>query len=211
MKVYGDMMSGNCLKVRYVADHLGLAYDWIPVDIMRGESRTPDYLARFPAGQVPGVEFPNGRTLAQSNAIIRYLARGSALLPDDAWTQAKIDEWLFWEQYSHEPTIAVCRFHMRYRGEPAGTRDPKRVAGGEAALDLMERHLTAADWFVGRTVSIADVALFAYTQFADEGGFDLSARPAIRAWLTRCGDALPTSATVAGVAKTHRRPDHFTN
>ena len=105
MKVYGDMMSGNCLKVRYVADHLGLAYDWIPVDIMKGESRTPKYLARFPAGQVPGVEFPDGRCLAQSNAIIRYLARGSALLPDDPWTQAKIDEWLFWEQYSHEPSV----------------------------------------------------------------------------------------------------------
>ncbi|SFU79192.1 glutathione S-transferase [Methylobacterium sp. 174MFSha1.1] len=200
MQIYGDLMSGNCLKVIYVAEALGLPYTFVPIDIMKGESRTPDYLARFPMGQVPAVAFPDGRTLAQSNAIIRHLARGSALLPDDPWTQARIDEWLFWEQYSHEPTIAVCRFHMRYRGEPAETRDPKKVAGGEAALDLMERHLTTARWFVGDAVSIADVALFAYTQFADEGGFDLSARPAIRAWLTRCGEALPTSATVAGVA-----------
>ncbi|GJD51603.1 Glutathione S-transferase GST-4.5 [Methylobacterium crusticola] len=190
MEIYGDDKSGNCLKVKYVADRLGLAYTWVPVDIMRGESRTPDYLARFPAGQVPGVAFPDGRCLAQSNAIIRHLARGSALLPDEAWTQAKIDEWLFWEQYSHEPTIAVCRFHMRYRGEPAETRDPRKVAGGEAALDLMERHLTAAAWLAGDAFTIADVALFAYTQFADEGGFDLEPRPAVRAWLARCIEAL---------------------
>ncbi|MEH3147935.1 MAG: glutathione S-transferase family protein [Methylobacterium frigidaeris] len=190
MRIYGDAMSGNCLKVKYVADRLGLAYTWVPVDIMTGESRTPDYLARFPAGQVPGVEFADGRCLAQSNAIIRHLARGSALLPDDPWAQAKIDEWLFWEQYSHEPTIAVCRFHMRYRGEPAATRDPKTVAGGEAALDLMQRHLTQRTFFVGDAVSLADVSLFAYTQFAHEGGFDLTIRPAIQGWLTRCMQAL---------------------
>ncbi|RVU18716.1 glutathione S-transferase family protein [Methylobacterium oryzihabitans] len=190
MKIYGDTMSGNCLKVRYVADHLGLAYTWVPIDIMTGESRTDAYLARFPAGQVPGVEFADGRCLAQSNAIIRHLARGSALLPDDPWAQAKIDEWLFWEQYSHEPTIAVCRFHMRYRGEPAGTRDPQKVAGGEAALDLMQRHLTQRTFLVGDAVSLADVALFAYTQFAHEGGFDLTTRPAIQGWLTRCMQAL---------------------
>ncbi|WP_298965449.1 glutathione S-transferase family protein [uncultured Methylobacterium sp.] len=190
MKIYGDAMSGNCLKVKYVADHLGLAYTWVPVDIMTGGSRTDAYLARFPAGQVPGVEFADGRCLAQSNAIIRHLARGSALLPDDPWAQAKIDEWLFWEQYSHEPTIAVCRFHMRYRGEPAGTRDPKKVAGGEAALDLMQRHLTQRSFLVGDAVSLADVALFAYTQFAHEGGFDLTTRPAIQGWLTRCMQAL---------------------
>jgi glutathione S-transferase len=190
VKIYGDAMSGNCLKVKYVADHLGLAYTWVPVDIMTGGSRTDAYLARFPAGQVPGVEFADGRCLAQSNAIIRHLARGSALLPDDPWAQAKIDEWLFWEQYSHEPTIAVCRFHMRYRGEPAGTRDPKKVAGGEAALDLMQRHLTQRSFLVGDAVSLADVALFAYTQFAHEGGFDLTTRPAIQGWLTRCMQAL---------------------
>jgi glutathione S-transferase len=190
VKIYGDTMSGNCLKVRYVADHLGLSYTWVPVDITRGESRAPDFLARFPVGQVPGVAFPDGRCLAQSNAIIRHLARGSALLPEDPWTQARIDEWLFWEQYSHEPTIAVCRAHVRYRGGTVETRDPARVAGGEAALDLMERRLVAARWFAGEALSIADVALFAYTQFADEGGFSLDARPAVREWLTRCMRAL---------------------
>ncbi|MGY2050997.1 glutathione S-transferase family protein [Methylobacterium sp. JK268] len=186
MKLYGDLMSGNCLKVTYVADVLGLPYTLVPIDIMRGETRTPEFLARFPMGQVPGVVFDDGRTLAQSNAILRFLARGSRLLPEDPWIQAEIDQWLFWEQYSHEPTIAVCRFHMRYRGEPAETRDPKKVAGGEAALDLMERRLVAAPWFAGEAFTIADIALFAYTQFADEGGFSLSARPAVRDWLARC-------------------------
>ncbi|GJE00328.1 glutathione S-transferase family protein [Methylobacterium isbiliense] len=199
MKIFGDDKSGNCLKVRYVADHLGVPYAWIPVDIMKGETRTPEFLARFPVGQVPGVEFADGRCLSQSNAIIRHLARGSALLPEDPWQQAKIDEWLFWEQYNHEPTIAVCRFHMRYRGEPAETRDPRKVAGGEAALDLMERRLVAADWFVGDAITIADVALFAYTQFADEGGFSLDTRPAVRSWLTRCIQALglPGATSIA--------------
>ncbi|HEX8417278.1 MAG TPA: glutathione S-transferase family protein [Methylobacterium sp.] len=188
MQVFGDIASGNCLKVKIVADHLGLSYTWVPVDIMKGESRAPDYLARFPAGQVPGILFEDGRSLAQSNAIIRYLAQGSALMPEDAFGAAKVDEWLFWEQYSHEPAIAVCRFEMRYLGRPRDARDPARVTRGEAALDLMERHLAETEWFVGRRVSVADVALFAYTHWADEGGFDLAARPAIRAWLTRCTD-----------------------
>ncbi|GJE15541.1 glutathione S-transferase family protein [Methylobacterium marchantiae] len=189
MRIYGDLVSGNCLKVKIVADYLGLAYDWMPVDILKGESRTPDYLSRFPAGQVPAVEFEDGRCLTQSNAIIRYLARESVLIPEEAFLAAKMDEWLFWEQYSHEPAIAVCRFEMRYLGKPKDARDPARVARGEAALDLMERHLGGTEWLVGEGLSVADVSLFAYTQWADEGGFDLSPRPAIRAWLTRCTDA----------------------
>ena len=188
LRIYGDLGSGNCLKVKIVADHLGLAYQWVPIDILKGESRTPDYLSRFPVGQVPGVEFEDGRRLAQSNAIIRYLAHDSVLLPQDAFLQAKVDEWLFWEQYSHEPAIAVCRFEMRYLGKPRAVRDPQRVARGEAALDLMERHLTALPWLVGETLTIAGVALFAYTHWAAEGGFDFASRPAIRDWLTRCTD-----------------------
>ena len=186
MRIYGDVASGNCLKVKIVADHLGIDYEWYPVDILRGESRTLDYLDRFPSGQVPGVILDDGRCLSQSNAIIRYLARGSRLLPEDGFVQAKVDEWLFWEQYSHEPAIAVCRFEMRYLGKPPEARDPARVARGEAALDRMERHLAGCDWMVGEGSTIADVALFAYTQWAGEGGFDLEARPFIRAWLTRC-------------------------
>ena len=124
MRIYGDLSSGNCLKVKYTADFLGLDYDWTPVDIMQGESRAPDFLRMNPQGQVPVIQLEDGRCLAQSNAIIRYLAQGTALLPLDNYLQAKVDEWLFWEQYSHEPYIAVCRFHMLYQGKPLEARSP---------------------------------------------------------------------------------------
>src|SRR6201986_1429970 len=119
MKIYGDSNSGNCLKVKWVCDRLALPYRWVEIDTLKGESRTAEFLTRNPWGQVPTVELDDGRKLAQSNAIIRYLARGSALIPQDAFAAAKMDEWLFWEQYSHEPYIAVCRFQMRYLGKPA--------------------------------------------------------------------------------------------
>jgi len=190
MRIYGDMQSGNCLKVRYTADRLGLTYDWIDVDVTKGETHAPAFLAVNSMGQVPAVQFDDGRTLAQSNAIIRYLARGSDLLPDDAFVQAKIDELLFWEQYSHEPYIAVCRFHMFYLGRPKEERDPDRVKRGEAALDWMENHLNGLDWFVGSTMTLADISLVAYTRLAEEGGFDLSHRKRLQAWIARCDDAL---------------------
>ena len=190
MKIYGDLISGNCLKIKYVADFLGLAYEWVPVDIMQGQSRTPEFLARNPAGQVPVVELDDGRYLAQSNAIIGYLADGSTLLPDDAYLRAKVYELLFWEQYSHEPYVAVCRFVMRYQGKTREQREPMRVERGEAALDFMERGLEGRTWFVGETMTIADIALLAYTRLAHEGGFDLSNRPAVRSWISRCEQAL---------------------
>lgn len=185
MLVYGDLNSGNCLKVKYTADVLGLDYTWVPVDILRGESRTLAFLARSPMGQVPVIELPDGRTLAQSNAIIRYLARGTALLPDDPFMQAKVDEYLFWEQYSHEPYIAVCRYHMIYLKRPASTREPYRVQRGEWALDFMNDRLADRDWLVGDSMTIADVALLPYTRLAHEGGFDLAARPNVMAWVAR--------------------------
>ncbi len=190
MKIYGDLGSGNCLKVKYTADKLGLAYDWVPIDTMKGETRTPDFLARFPMARIPGVEFPDGRRLAESNAIIRYLARGSALLPEDGFAQARIDEWLFWEQYSHEPYVAVCRFHMVYQGRAKKDRDAWRVERGEGALDLMERSLAARGWLTGDTMTIADVALLPYTRLAHEGGFDLSTRSNLRGWIERCENGL---------------------
>ena len=203
MRIYGDLTSGNCLKVKYTADFLGLPYAWITVSALDGETKEPHFLARNPMGQIPVVELDDGRHLAQSNAIIRYLARGSALLPDDAFVQAKIDEWLFWEQYSHEPYIAVCRFHMLYLKRPKDAREAWRVERGEKALDLMESHFLAASdtpaarrpepvgpFLVGDTFSIADIALLAYTRVAHEGGFDLSARPHVRAWVEQCEEAL---------------------
>ncbi len=185
MKIYGDLGSGNCLKVKWTADKLGLPYTWVPVDIMKGGARTTEFAAMNPALQTPTVDFGGGKYLAQSNAIIRYLARGSALLPDDAWTQAKVDEWLFWEQYSHEPNVATCRFHMHpnYLGKPKETRDPGKVERGEKALDLMDKHLAGRAFLVGDTLTIADIALVAYTRLAHEGGFELSSRPNVRKWI----------------------------
>jgi len=183
MKIYGDGNSGNCLKVKWVCDRLALPYDWIAVDTMKRETRTPHFLALNSAGQVPVVELDDGRTLAQSNAIIRYLARGSALIPADAFAAAKMDEWLFWEQYSHEPYIAVCRFQMVYLGKPATELDPDKVQRGYAALARMEQHLAGTRFLVGDAFSLADVALLAYSRVAHEGGFDLARYASIRRWI----------------------------
>lgn len=198
MRIYGDLNSGNCLKVKYAADFLGLRYAWVPVDITKGEAKTPAFLAMNDMGQVPVVEFDDGRFLAQSSAILRHLARGSSLLPADAYLQAKCDELLFWEQYSHEPYVAVCRFEMVYLGKKAAMRDPAKVERGEAALDFMERRLIRKRFFIGDDVTIADIALLAYTRLADEGGFDLNARPNVSAWISACEHRLALPARKRG-------------
>jgi glutathione S-transferase len=183
MKIYGDINSGNCLKVKWVCDCLALPYVWVAIDTLKQETRSPEFLKLNNAGQVPVVAFDDGRTLAQSNAIIRYLARGSDLIPSDAFAQAKMDEWLFWEQYSHEPYIAVCRFHMFYLGKPASELDPDKVRRGHAALARMEHQLAITPFLVGDAVSLADVSLLAYTRLAHEGGFDLDGYPSVRRWI----------------------------
>jgi glutathione S-transferase len=183
MKIYGDTKSGNCLKVKWVCDHLALPYSWIDIDILKHESRTAQFFKLNSAGQVPTVEFDDGRTLAQSNAIIRYLARGSDLIPADAFAQAKMDEWLLWEQYSHEPHIAVCRFQIAYLGRSASDLDPDKVKRGYAALARMEHQLAETRFLVGDTASLADVALLAYTRLAHEGGFHLDGYAAVRRWI----------------------------
>ena len=183
MRIYGDTGSGNCLKVKWVADHLRLPYDWIEVDTLKGGSRTADFLKLNAWGQVPAVELDDGRTLAQSNAIIRYLARGSDLIPSEVYAAAQMDAWLFWEQNSHEPSVAVCRFQMVYLGKPASARDPNLVKRGDAALDLLERTFADKHFLLGETFSLADVSLLAYTRMAHEGGFDLAARPSLRRWI----------------------------
>ena len=161
MKIYGDTNSGNCLKVKWVCDYLALPYSWIGVDTLKRETRTSEFLKLNYAGQVPTVEFDDGRTLAESNAIIRYLARGSALIPTEAFAAAKMDEWLFWEQYSHEPYVAVCRFQMIFLGQPASDLDPDKIKRGYAALARMEHQLAMTRFLVGDTVSLADVSLLA--------------------------------------------------
>jgi glutathione S-transferase len=183
MKIYGDINSGNCLKVKWACDHLALPYIWVAIDTLKQQTRTPEFLGLNDAGQVPVVALDDGRTLAQSNAIIRYLARGSDLIPADAFAQAKMDEWLFWEQYSHEPYIAVCRFQMFYLGKPASELDPDKVKRGHAALARMERQLALTAFFVGRAVSLADVSLLAYTRLAHEGGFDLASYRSVCRWI----------------------------
>ena len=183
MKIHGDRNSGNCQKVKWVADRLALPYEWIEIDTRGGGSRTAEFLKLNPWGQVPTVVLDDGRTLAQSNAIIRYLARGSDLIPADAFAAAKMDEWLFWEQYSHEPYIAVCRFQMVYLKKPATELDPEKVKRGYAALARMEQQLAATPFLVGENVSLADVSLLAYTRLAHEGGFDLDRYAAVRRWI----------------------------
>ncbi|MCA6109932.1 glutathione S-transferase family protein [Bradyrhizobium cenepequi] len=184
MKIYGDDKSGNCLKVKWVCDHLALRYTWIDVDVLKQETRSADFLRMNSAGQVPTIVLDDGRTLAQSNAIIRYLARGSDLIPSDDFAAAKMDEWLFWEQYSHEPYVAVCRFQMRYLGKSVSELDPEKVRRGHAALARMEQQLALTPFLVGEVLSLADVALLAYTRLAHEGGFDLSGYPALRRWIS---------------------------
>ena len=183
MKVYGDTSSGNCLKVKWVCDHLALPYTWVAVDTLKGETRTAEFLKLNGAGQVPAIELDDGRALAQSNAIIRFLARGSHLIPQDAFGEGKMDEWLFWEQYSHEPYIAVCRFQMFYLGKTASDLDSDKVKRGYAALARMEHQLAITPFLVGEAVSLADVSLLAYTRLAHEGGFDLDRYPAVRRWI----------------------------
>jgi glutathione S-transferase len=190
MRIYGDSISGNCLKVKWTADHLGLTYEWIETDILNAETRTSEFLALNPAGQVPVVVLDDGRPLAQSNAILLHLAQGSDLIPADAYDRARMLEWLFWEQYSHEPYVAVARFQVRYTGKPVAELDPKLVARGASALKRLDDALAATPFLVGDRVSLADISLVAYTRVAHEGGFDLAGYPAVQAWVSRVESAL---------------------
>jgi glutathione S-transferase len=183
LTIFGDLRSGNCLKVKYTADLLKLPYRWIDVDIMTGGTRTPEFLALNPAGQVPVVKLADGRALAQSNAVVLYLADGTHLLPKEPYERAKVHELLFWEQYSHEPYIAVCRFQMVYLGQTQNDLDPEKVERGYRALDVMETRLDNHDYFVGDRLTLADICLVAYSRVAHEGGFDLSSYPNIRRWI----------------------------
>lgn len=186
MKIYGDANSGNCLKVKWTCDALKRPYTWVDIDTMKGQSRTPEFLALNPAGQVPLVVLDDGRPLAQSNAIIRYLAKGTHLIPADDYAAAKMDEWLFWEQYSHEPNIAVCRFMMVYLKKDVSELDSDKLKRGYAALARMEHQLAVTPYLIGDAFSLADIALLAYTRVAHEGGFHLEGYSALRRWIGDC-------------------------
>lgn len=161
LTVYGDIRSGNCLNVKWLLDRLGRDYRWVETDVMSGVTRSADFLARNPAGQVPAVVLEDGRVLAQSNAIIGWLGEGTAFIPADPYDRARMYEWLFWEQYSHEPCIAVVRFQRLLGGRQADEIEPRLMERGHAALARMEAALTGADWLVGGGPTLADLALVA--------------------------------------------------
>lgn len=187
MKVYGHLSSGNCYKVFLTLKQLQIPFAWENVDAVKGETRTPEFLARNPQGKIPLLEIEPGRYLSESNAILHYLATGSALCPADRYQQAQVLQWLFFEQYSHEPYIATSRYVVKFLGSPPQRQaDLERWrAPGYAALAIMDQHLASRSFFVADRYTIADVALYAYTHAAPEGGFDLARFPSVQAWLER--------------------------
>ncbi|TWR92218.1 glutathione S-transferase family protein [Pseudomonas saxonica] len=187
LKVYGDYNSGNCYKVKLMLHLLGLEYQWHSVDILKGEAQAPAFLAKNPNGKVPVLELEDGTCLWESNAILNFLADGSEFLPGEPRLRTQVLQWQFFEQYSHEPYIAVARFIEFYLGLPQERLEEYRKlqTRGYKALDVMEQQLGRTPYLVGEHYSIADVTLYAYTHVAHQGGFDLSAYPAITAWLER--------------------------
>ncbi len=187
LKLHDYLDSGNGYKVRLTLAHLGRPFELIKYDITRGETRTPEFLKINPNGRIPVLELEDGRFLPESNAIIWYLADGTRLLPEDGFGRAQVLQWMFFEQYSHEPNIATSRYLMRHRDmddEVERLLEQKRQPG-LAALGVMEGHLEGRDWFAGEAFSIADIALYAYTHVAHEGGFELGEFANVRGWLER--------------------------
>jgi glutathione S-transferase len=187
MLLYNSPVSGNCYKVRLLLAHLGLEYETREVDVVdRSDPR--DFLDGLnPARRAPTLVLDDGRPLAESNAILWYFGDGSRFVPDDPYARAQVLQWQFWEQYEHEPAIAVARFLKTYSGRPDvwEKRRDRLTADGVRALETMERHLEDRDWFVGDAMTLADITLYAYTHAADEGGFSLEDKPAIGRWLDR--------------------------
>jgi len=185
--VYGDHRSGNCYKLKLALEQLGLQYRWINVGVVNGETRSDEFLRRNLNGKVPVLKLPDGRYLPESNAALNYLADGSALLPSERFERAQMLQWMFFEQYSHEPFIATARYIVQYLGRPAEREADlqAKMAPGYRALDVMEQHLSENSFFAAARYSIADIALYAYTHTATEGGFDLGTYPNVRAWLDR--------------------------
>lgn len=187
LKLYQFFSSGNCYKIRLLLTQLEIPFESIELDILKGETRTPEFLSKNPNGRIPVLETQSGQFIAESNAILFYLSEGTDFLPKDNFEKAKVLQWLFFEQYSHEPFIATSRFWISILGKAEEYRDAlnQKREPGYAALGVMEKHLTNNDFFVGERYTIADIGLFAYTHVADEGGFDLTKFPAINGWIER--------------------------
>ena len=185
MKLYDYLPSGNSYKVRLLLSYLGIAYTHVPIDIIKGETLTPEYVAMNPAGQIPVLQLGDGRTLAESNAILMFLAEDTPYVPVNNFDRAKMLQWMFWEQYKHEPAIAVARFIRAYAMETRADQLPPLMEKGAEVLSVMDDHLSHRNWFVGENQSLADIALYAYTHVAEEGGFDLSHYSNVKAWVSR--------------------------
>jgi glutathione S-transferase len=187
LTLYDDPDSGNGYKPRLLLSLLEIPYNLVEVNAIQGETRKAAFLAKNPNGRIPLLELEDGSLLPESNAILYYLAEGTAYLPDDRLGPAQALQWMFFEQYSHEPFVAVLRFWVRHtaktpENEPLWEAKEK---GGYAALGVMEKQLTGRDWLLGKDPSIADISLYAYTHVADQGGFDLDRFPAVQAWIGR--------------------------
>ena len=187
MKLYDYLPSGNGYKVRLLLKQLGIPFQLTQMNLIKGETRTEEFLTMNPNGKIPTLILPSGDILTESNAIILYLAEGTRFLPEDKLMRARVNEWLFFEQYSHEPNIAVVRTWKALGDldELQTATLPQKMANGYKALDVMEKQLQTSDYLVGDSYSVADIALYAYTHVAHEGGFDLSNYPAINNWMQR--------------------------
>jgi len=197
IRLYGNANSGNCLKPKWLLDRLGRAYEWIETDSFDGSTRTPSFLALNPAGQVPVMVLEDGRVLAQSNAMLVHLGESTDLIPSDAYARAKMFEWLFWEQYSHEPAIAVRIARKFFLGQSEAELDPSLLTKGNAALARMELQLAETPYLVGQAMTLADIALVAYTRAAHRGGLDLNTYPSVKDWVGRVEAALGLKALPA--------------
>lgn len=186
VRIYGDKRSGNCYKLQLLLALLDKNCEWVDIDIMKGETRTAAFLEKSPNGKIPILELDDGRTLSESNAIMHYVADSTPLIPTSSFSHAKLLQWQFFEQYSHEPYIAVARYINVYLGLPEDRKQEfeSKQAGGYRALAVMEQQLKQTPFLLGDRLSLADISLFAYTHVAHEGGFDLSAYPAVRNWLS---------------------------
>jgi glutathione S-transferase len=187
IKIYGDIQSGNCYKIKLLCNLLQISHEWCHVDILAGDTQQAAFLSKNPNGKIPLLALPDGRFLTESNAIMNYLATDSSLLPADNFSLAKVQQWQFFEQYSHEPYIAVARFIVKYLGLPEERRAEyeSKHSNGYKALSVMESQLTSTPYLIGEQLTTADIALYAYTHVAGEGGFTLEAYPGILAWLNR--------------------------
>ncbi|MBD8527855.1 glutathione S-transferase family protein [Pseudomarimonas arenosa] len=187
MLIYGDRQSGNCYKILLLLHLLQRPYQWRPIDVLAGDTRSQEFLALNPNGKIPLLQLDDRSTLAESNAILNFLAEGTPFLPVAPFARAKVLQWQFFEQYSHEPYIAVARFIAKYLGLPESrlAEFQSKQKGGHRALAVMEHQLQQTPYLVGESITIADISLYGYTHVAEEGGFALDDYPAIRAWLQR--------------------------